>query len=688
MTKEVDNSLGAVAVTVRGAAMAVLALGLAVLSGYVLKRPSIVDFGPAFQGMSPLTAMGLGTLAIAVLALSWRRRRIARAAGSAALSLGAGLLLEHAIAGEDAISPAVAHWLFGYDPSIAGRMSLATAACLSVLGFAVLNRSNAKLADSAAGAALLVSWLAVIGYAYGVQDLYAVPMFNTMAIHTAVAITALSVALIIVHQDAGWASVITSREAGGAATRRQLAFILLPPIAGWCLLGAADAHRLGPGAAMAFLVILTIVPLALLILRDGQVLNALEREQRDKAQLQAGQAEILKRRLAEQAAALARESAERVKAEAAMYQAQRMDAVGQLTGGIAHDFNNLLMAIGGNLHLLAKRLPEDHPALRYANNAALATERGAKLTGQLLAFSRTQKMDIQPVELDQALRNACALFGNAMGPSIQLELRLEAKGCWASTDPHQLELAILNLAVNARDAMPGGGSLIVESGLCRTRLAAEQDEANFLSIQVRDTGEGMSQAVADQAAQPFFTTKQRGKGTGLGLAQVYGFVRQSQGDMRIRSTLGAGTTIELLLPTVDPPADRPARRSQADGGMAQSRGEGRLVLVIDDDDDVRAVLVETLVAAGFTVAEANSGAEGLRHLETKRPDAAIIDFIMPGMNGAEIAQSARAILPDLPIVFVSGYFDTVALDGIEGAIILRKPFDVESLRRAVSSAMN
>ena len=379
---------------------------------------------------------------------------------------------------------------------------------------------------------------------------------------------------------------------------------------------------------------------------------------------------------------------ERVKAEALVFRAQRMEAVGQLTGGIAHDFNNLLMAIDGNLQLLTKRLAEDHPARRYANNAMQATERGAKLTGQLLAFSRTQKLNVRPALIDPILFNAREILGSALGPSIEIEMKLGAKDGWAATDSDQLELAILNLALNARDAMPEGGMLSVVSGACGHRLSDEADERPYLSVKVIDTGAGMSAEVADQAVEPFFTTKERGKGTGLGLAQVYGFVRQCGGDLHIVSLPGAGTTIELLLPCVPAPAAQPKPTPISKTSTPTRRGEGQMILVIDDDDSVRAVLVETLRTAGFQVVEASSGQEGLERLRTVRPAAAIIDFIMPGMNGAEVARVAQRLLPDLPIIFVSGYYDTIALDGISGAVVLRKPFDVEGLHQAVTSALH
>jgi PAS domain S-box-containing protein len=373
-----------------------------------------------------------------------------------------------------------------------------------------------------------------------------------------------------------------------------------------------------------------------------------------------------------------RAEAELSNAQDALRQSQKMEAVGQLTGGIAHDFNNLLMAISGNLHLLTRKLTEDHPAYRFAVNAAAATEKGSKLTNQLLAFSRTQKLNIRPVQLDPVLRNANDLVGNALGPAIAMEFHLQAGECWAGTDPDQLELAILNLALNARDAMPQGGVLKVESF---------QDASNYLTIRVSDTGVGMTPEVASHAVEPFFTTKERGKGTGLGLAQVYGFANQCGGDLKIKSKVGVGTTIDIRLPRVAPQGEasvQPAAPQPAKPG----RGNGQIVLVIDDDDSVRAVLVETLSAAGFDVLEANDGEQGLKHIETATPAAAIIDFIMPGMNGDEVARRLQRALPDLPIIFVSGYFDTLALDGISGAIVLRKPFNIEGLNRAVSDALN
>ena len=360
----------------------------------------------------------------------------------------------------------------------------------------------------------------------------------------------------------------------------------------------------------------------------------------------------------------------------ALRQAQKMEAVGQLTGGIAHDFNNLLMAIVGNLQLLAKRISEDHPGRRFVDSAASAADKGSKLTSQLLAFSRTQKLNIQPAPLDQVLEKARELVRTALPPAIAMDVALDGHEAFVLTDPDQLELAILNLALNARDAMPDGGALRIES---------RADGADHVLVRVTDTGMGMTPEVARQAVEPFFTTKERGKGTGLGLAQVYGFVTQCGGTLRIDSAPGAGATIELRLKRAEAP--RASVVETEDRPLEVVEGEGQVVLVIDDDDSVRAVLVETLKGAGYNVVEASDGHQGLAKLDEVKPDVAVVDFLMPGMNGDEVGRRLQRSLPELPILFVSGYYDTLALDGISGAAVLRKPFDDRTLLSAVAGAL-
>ncbi|CAN5396607.1 hypothetical protein BH10PSE17_BH10PSE17_10040 [soil metagenome] len=685
----------------RVVALSVVLIAITVLIGYARHDSTLITVFAGLQGMSPLTATGLLLVACAALADSWNRRSIARTCAVVVAGVTFAVLCTHVLTGGDSVSPVVTADLFGLSPALGGRMSIATAVCLASLAAATWLHDHDGWSDALATIALVISGAALLGYAYGVQDLYAVRVFNSMALNTSVGLFGLSLASILVQPDRGWAAVIGSDQPGGSASRRQLAFGVLPPLAGWLLLQATDARQLGPAAAMAFLVILTVLPLALLILRDGRVLNTLEAERTARSRLQTEHGRVLEQRLAEQADQLEQVRIDQARNEASRHHAQRMEAVGQLTGGIAHDFNNLLMGIGGNLQLLLRKLDAYHAARRHAESARAAAEKGSKLTAQLLAFSRTQKLDVRAIEIDPVLVKALDLIGTALGSRIDVQLALNAPDRWASTDPDQLELAVRNLALNARDAMAGGGRLTLSSRIQRTQLADHDSAEDFVVVTVADDGHGMTPDVLAQSIEPFFTTKERGKGTGLGLAQVYGFARQCRGDLRIQSEPGRGTSVELWLP-MTAPAPAPAALEH-DGSLASNgsttstgirhatspvTGSRRLLLVIDDDDSVRGVLVDALQAAGFDVVEASNGTEGLEQLARHRPEAAIIDFIMPGLNGAEVARRAQHQVPGLPIIFVSGYYDTLALDGIVGAQVLRKPFDIDGLHRAVASILD
>ena len=665
-----------------------LTLGIAVtvLVGYALGTPLLVRLHPRLQGMSPLTAVGIAALSLGIMAATHRRQYLVQIAVLGCLLSVAPVLASHVTQGADRVSPWLAHWMFSTAPGAGGRMSTGTALTLLLIAAGLAARTRAAVSDFAAGVALLIASTAVLGYLYGVDELYALSLFNTMALHTAVCLLLLSLATFLVEPGIGWSSVVMSSYFGGGATRRQLALLLLPALFGWFLHKGTQSQSIGVGAALALLVILTFAPMALLVLRDGRAQVELDVERRRNTAAQAMLARDLETRLAVKTAQLEHESTERARIEAAMYRTQRVEAIGQLTGGIAHDFNNLLAAIGGNLELMLRKLPEDHLARRYAVTAAGAVGKGAKLAGQLLAFSRSQKLAIQPIEVAPALKRTRELIGTSLGPSIDVLLEFSRERVWARTDPDQLELALFNLAVNARDAMPEGGQLRIESDVRSVRLTGDAEARPYVSIRVIDNGSGMSAEVVAKSIEPFFTTRERGRGTGLGLAQVYGFVRQCEGDLLIDSQPGRGTTIEMLLPKTEAPlgdASGIQRRMSPQVGPGDGR---RRLLVIDDDDAVRGVLVELLTEAGYEVSAAVGGAEGLAVLERFAPDAAVIDFLMPGMNGAEVARRARAIYPRLPVVFVSGYSDTVALESIRDAVVLRKPFHGEQLQAALDQA--
>jgi CheY-like chemotaxis protein len=362
-----------------------------------------------------------------------------------------------------------------------------------------------------------------------------------------------------------------------------------------------------------------------------------------------------------------------------------MEAVGQLTGGIAHDFNNLLGAVVGALDLIRRKPADIERVVRFAEAGLQAAERGAKLTGQLLAFSRAQRIELKPVVVATLVEGMRDMLARTLGPMVRLGLEMEGEGAVLS-DPTQLEMAVLNLAINARDAMPEGGALTITTRLRRIAEEAEIGPGEYVELSVTDTGSGMPPDVAARAFDPFFTTKGPGKGTGLGLSQVYGIARQAGGAVRIESRPGAGTTVRMLLPrTQAPPAAEEAGALPAE---APDRASA-CILVVDDDPDMRRVLVASLETLGYRVLAAEDGPSGLAVLDRAGPDLLLLDFAMPGMNGAEVARLARQRRPGLPIVFASGYADTAAIEDAAGpeARILRKPFRMEEMQAVLAEAL-
>lgn len=377
----------------------------------------------------------------------------------------------------------------------------------------------------------------------------------------------------------------------------------------------------------------------------------------------------------------------RMEAEEALRQAQKMEAVGQLTGGIAHDFNNLLQAVHGSLDLIRRKPNDPERVARWAGNGLQAAERGAKLTAQLLAFSRAQKLELRPVAVVPLITGMEDMLQRTLGPMVHITVAPGPDEVAAMADPTQLEMAVLNLAINARDAMPDGGELRIATLPSRIERDAELPPGDYLQVRVGDTGAGMPTEVAARAFDPFFTTKGVGKGTGLGLSQVYGFAKQAGGTARLDSMPGRGTVVTLFLRRADQQPDDAAAEPHA---MDQpSVVQAAEVLVVDDDQDVRQILAETLRDLGYRVREAEGGEAALALLEQAPPDVLVVDFAMPGMNGAELARAVRALHPRLPVVFASGYAETAAIDAaIEGPpLLLRKPFRMEELEAILATAL-
>ncbi|AQS48036.1 hybrid sensor histidine kinase/response regulator [Thioclava nitratireducens] len=400
-------------------------------------------------------------------------------------------------------------------------------------------------------------------------------------------------------------------------------------------------------------------------------------EERDKAAAALSQLnETLEQRVEEQTAKLMQQ-------EEKLRQAQKMEAVGQLTGGLAHDFNNLLTAISGSLEFVAKRLEDGRPEeiLRYLEAARSSTERAAGVTQRLLSFSRQQSLMPKPTDVPQLVHGMEDLLRHTIGPHILIRTEHSAAPWPAMVDPNQLESALLNLCINSRDAMPDGGTITISTANEVIQDGhSELQPGNYLRLSVRDTGTGMSAEEISKAFDPYFTTKPSGKGTGLGLSMVYGFARQSGGCATIEADCGVGTTVNIFLPRSTAAIEFPtAQRPVAEAPAASA---DHSILVVDDEVIVRFVVVEALEEAGFTVYEAGNAADGLALLH-EQPGVSVLltDIGLPGgMTGRELASRAKESREDLKIIFMTGYDEEAATGPAQvDAEVLLKPFDFDEM---------
>ncbi len=390
-----------------------------------------------------------------------------------------------------------------------------------------------------------------------------------------------------------------------------------------------------------------------------------------------------------------RDEAERERLTNELFQAQKMQAIGQLTGGVAHDFNNLLTIMMGSLELVglgAGSSPQVRPHLDAAMDAVV---RAAALTRRLLAFARKQPLRPRAVNLNRLVAEAEALLRRTLGEAIEIEMVLGA-GLWAcQVDPTQLDSALLNLAINARDAMPEGGKLTVETANARldrayAREHPEVEAGQYVMLAVSDDGQGMDEETRRQAFEPFFTTKELGRGSGLGLSMVYGFVKQSGGHVRIYSEPGEGTTVRIYLPRAHEPA---SREGPAADHVIERGGAGRLVLVVEDDAAVRGVILEMLERLDYRTLAAEDARSALALVEAT-PDLAgvLSDVVLPGgVNGPELARRARQRRPGLPVLFMSGYTENAIIHSGRldpGVALIEKPFAREALAFALAQVLD
>jgi PAS domain S-box-containing protein len=408
-------------------------------------------------------------------------------------------------------------------------------------------------------------------------------------------------------------------------------------------------------------------------------LRASEREARKAADALADLNATLEQRVKERTQQL-------LETEEALRQSHKMEAIGQLTGGIAHDFNNLLQGIIGALNMMQKRVSEGRigEVTRFLSGALSSAERASALTHRLLAFSRRQPVDPRPVDANRLIGTIEELLRRSLGEKVLLKIEY-ADDLWLMRcDPHQLENALLNLAINARDAMPDGGTLTIATS--NTQLNAAQalkrdlKSGEYVCLQVRDTGVGMPPEVQSRAFDPFYTTKPIGQGTGLGLSMIYGFVRQSEGSVRIESVVDLGTTIEICMPRFT--GDLEAVADPSNEIADDHAGSNEVVLVVEDEDIVRLLVVEVLNDLGYRALEAIDGTSAMRIIESsQRIDLLMTDIGLPGMNGRQIADAALTHRPELRVLFMTGYAESAAKGEFleKGMQIIVKPFTMDKL---------
>jgi signal transduction histidine kinase/CheY-like chemotaxis protein len=453
------------------------------------------------------------------------------------------------------------------------------------------------------------------------------------------------------------------------------------------VLGAwrAQAWVFGIGA---FIVCWLIVALMFLLASRSRQVEGLLVEFRNAKEA----AELANHRLIEQ-------MEERERAEAALRQAQRIEAVGRLTGGVAHDFNNLLTVVLGNIELLSRATRVDQHTSDLLTAMRAAAERGATLTAQLLAFARRQPLVPRPVDLNAVIAGMQDLLKSALGSAVQIQT-LPAPGLWsAMADATQIELVVLNLSINARDAMPRGGMLTIETANARVGppqhrgkqvngepAEGEPAEGEYVAVTVRDNGIGMTSEVLARAFEPFYTTKTPGSGSGLGLSQVYGTARQSGGGVRIDSAPGVGTAVTIYLPRATVEAESAALPASL---VPSHASEGTTVLLVDDDPAVRTTTAAVLVDLGYAVRESSGGVEALDLLRRDNQiEVLLTDVVMPGMNGAELVRLALDARPLLTVLFMSGYADPEEITGaLQRHRLVRKPFLPADLARQIEAAL-
>jgi signal transduction histidine kinase/CheY-like chemotaxis protein len=547
-----------------------------------------------------------------------------------------------------------------------GRMAAATAACFFVVGAAVLLFGTdawrvARPGQPLALAVMVVSFLSLVGYGYGVRALYAIAPFSSVAVHTALSFLVLSVGVLAARPSWGLMRIVASSGVGGATARRLFpAVIGIPFVLGWLRLQGERGGLYGTEFGLALLVTSTTIALVILVCWSAASLDRADARHRD--------------------------------AEERMRQMQKLEAIGRLAGGVAHDFNNLLTVVRGRTHLLRGLLERDEAAERHVAIIERASDRATALVAQLLAFSRKQVLQPRVLDLNEVIASMEDMLRQLIGEDVALRFVPGVDLGRVKVDPGQVEQIVLNLAVNARDAMPRGGHLTlstanIELDEAYARAHPGASPGLYVLFAASDSGAGMDEETRARVFEPFFTTKAPGKGTGLGLATVYGIVTQSGGNVWVYSEPGRGTTFKIYFPRIEEAPDV----IQGSGPIAARHGT-ETILLVEDEQDLRDLACEILAGHGYTVLTAGDPEEALRlaELHPATIELLLTDVVMPGSSGPQLAERLLARRPAMKILFMSGYTgDAIVHHGVlePGTPFVQKPFTPETLSQRVRETL-
>ena len=645
-----------------------LLLGVLVLLGWLWKIESLTAFLSGSITMKPNTAIGFLFLGLALFLLTWRSKARSTqlwCAASSTVVILVGLL---------SLSEYLFHTDLGIDQllfkdfapsSYPGRMAHITAFNFCLTGLSVLlfafSEKRANISQALAATTGLSSLFAIIGYLYGVPVLYGSVEYTSMALHTGFGFLVASLSVLFCRPELGLMSVLTNSYPGGWLARKLLPVAALVPAG----LGAVCIHsRLFSSDMRLNIACLVVSQMVLFMALVWVLAFVLNRAEGEKATAQE---------------ALAR-------SEKLLQQSQKMEAIGLLAGGVAHDFNNLLAVINGYSDLLLERSDLPDSDRRSLEQIKQAGSSAASLTRQLLMLSRQQVVEPVVLNINQTVGNLDKMLRRLIKENIQFSFVLDPQLDRVKADPGQIEQIVLNLVVNARDAMPSGGSLRIQTKNVEKSPQAGPgaSPSRFVLLEVTDTGTGMDQQTQAHMFEPFFTTKAVGKGTGLGLATVYGIVKQSNGHIEVQSTPGRGSSFQIYLP-----AEAQAAVALEPGRDAAepvfSRGE--TILVVEDAAPLRELICQALSVSGCTVLSSPEAQEALRIVKQQKGviDLMITDVIMPGMNGPALAKQVRALRPETKILYMTGYSGEFVRSDmlIPGVSFIQKPFTPADLRRKI-----